>query len=176
MINSKPQSLQDLSLSEIEIQRIKSLAQKQYNTYPREIKLLALAMRAEGQTLRDISEKIGASASTISAWSKDPKLYYGDIQTKKLSDSIKRGLAHKYYSAANTFLDHALDEDKLLRARSSELMIASGTAFDKGRLCEGKSTENISHITKHIQSSEARIKELDQNIIDIEAQLKDTCS
>ena len=107
----------------------------------------AMALAEAGVKANAIARLTGLAPSTVSG------IIHGHNRWGEISDSPVAGalrseqqkiLESGYRASSALLLERALDPDKLDKASTYQLMIASKISLDASRLLAGQSTENIS--------------------------------
>ena len=138
------------------------------NRHPEELKLLAKAMRASGYTYHGIAAKLNVSAGSVHDWVN--RVEERRFEDTELTEQIKAQMSGKVYSTANHILSKVSDED-IERATLQQKATSFGIMIDKARLIEGQSTENHSMIVKEFDKASGRGEELDDEALQIEAEI-----
>lgn len=125
-------------------------------SYPEELKILAMSLKACGRTYKSIAETFGVGEGTVHGWINDTRL--DPIAVSQVSDAVKRNMASKMYVSSNSILSAISDQDV---EKASLLQKASsiGILVDKARLIEGHSTENVEMI--YTRRNEVNTRESD---------------
>ena len=123
----------------------------------------AITLRNAGYTYAEISENMGVSPATAFRLCNliPQKLTIEDIQ---LSQNVKSYLQHKTLLASNQLLSSALTDDKIDKASTYQLVMASAVMLDKHRLLAGESTSNIALVTDSIKNIDEQQDELEKQI------------
>ena len=116
---------------------------------------LAMSLEGAGYTNTEIGRKAGLAESSVrSILSRHGK--WGEIEEKPVFAALRaeqnKHLEAAFRTASAQLLARSMDEDKLAKASTYQLVIASSVAVDKARLLAGESTENIA--VHHTQSIE----------------------
>lgn len=97
----------------------------------------------------------------------------GDQQLAELSDrrivaKTKEILGGSFYMAASQLLQEATNPAKVRRLPADRAMVSAAIAFDKARLSEGLSTENLSvrGIVGHLEEKRREAEELRSQLLD----------
>jgi hypothetical protein len=126
-------------------------------------------MAEAGYQGQRISEAVGLPASSVSdiiarhgRW--------GDIADKPVFEALRRQqnqtLEAAFRAGAGQLLARAFDEDKLAKAGTYQLVVASGIAIDKARLLAGESTQNVSiHATHEVAALDKLCEMLGQALM-----------
>lgn len=120
----------------------------------------AYRMREEGQTYEEIAEffDVGIKAVKHHLWGKFPE--------DKAIDDYKKNLPKVLLGKQKVILD-SITEESIAAAPLKDKAMAFGILFDKTRLEEGKSTENIAHkYSDMIERIHAKRKS--NSVIDVE--------
>lgn len=98
----------------------------------------ACKMREEGKTYEEISEFFGTEVQTLKnhLWGKFPE--------DQAIDKFKKNLPNELRKKQKIILD-SITETSIASAPLKDKAMAFGILFDKTRLEEGKSTENVAH-------------------------------
>ena len=148
------------------------------NRHPKELKAIAVALRASGMPYTKIAFVLKVGTGTVHHWVNSPG-QLGDGRYQELAEQVKDQLANRSYLLSNTILANITDEDMKKAPLGSKVM-ASAILIDKARLLDGESTENQSIYIKksvEIKSSIAVdkkiLEELDESIALLESDLSD---
>jgi hypothetical protein len=95
---------------------------------------------------------------------------WGEVADKPVFIALRQEqnkvLEAGYRTAAGQLLARAFDEDKLAKAGTYQLVVASGIAIDKARLLAGESTQNVSvHATHEIAALDKLCEMLGQALM-----------
>lgn len=104
-------------------------------------KLMVLARLQNGESINHISVTEGISKNTISVWRDDPELV--QITNTKGIEQLKKNFSNAFYLKSATAMNY-LTPDKLQQTNAQSLAWISAVLFDKARLADGLSTENVS--------------------------------
>jgi transposase len=113
----------------------------------------ALKLRIQGNTLAEIGTIFGVSESAVCQSLKRFDAFLKDIQQGDLQayTEERKSILN---AAEMTLLRSCLQEDAIQKAPLASRVMAFGVLYDKRRLEEGKSTENLGILGKLIISSE----------------------
>ena len=138
-------------------------------TYPEEIKVFCVCMKASGYTYSEIQKIIKVARPTICAWVKNPN--YSGARAQELSEQIKRNMPDKLLISANTVLEWSLKEEKLEKAPTRDLAVAAGIFLDKRKQLQEGNTLNINITSQHLSETVTTIKETTNEVIESQAKL-----
>lgn len=116
-------------------------------------KLMIRAMLDNGASIRQVAFQEHVHYTTVRKIKLDDSLKEL-MPESKAAEMTKKALGNSFYYLADASLQKASEEERLDRMSSFQLAGIAGLAFDKGRLAEGLSTENISirGVVGHLQS------------------------
>lgn len=134
--------------------------------YSDEIRLLAMSMRDNGSSRKEIAKTLGISTSTVHAFISQSKL--DDISHSDLASKVKARMASDMILNANSLFDAAMSEEKTEKASTLQLVTAGSILVDKARLLAGESTENISVRVKHVNETDSELKSIREEIMRLE--------
>ena len=102
---------------------------------------------------------------------------WGEVAEKpvfiRLRAEQNQHLEAAFRSAAAEFLVRSMEEDKLAKASTYQLVIASSIAIDKARLLAGESTENVAHLHLHeIPALDRLAEKLGQTLLQRQSEQK----
>ncbi len=98
----------------------------------------ACEMRTDGKSYKEIAEFFGVQIETVK------NHLYGHFKEDKELEAFKNNLAEHLTKKEKAILD-SIDDDTIRSATLKDRILSYGIIFDKRRLEEGKSTENIAH-------------------------------
>lgn len=115
--------------------------------YSPQIKITAMALNASGYTVKQIAAALDVGESTITSWI--TREYPADsiefhAQTV-LSNAIGRSLSTKTKLLTNKLLHHAMQEPKLEKAGTGELIKSAALLHNMTRLESNQSTANVAY-------------------------------
>jgi transposase len=128
--------------------------EKEVSKTPKRIDVTkALKLRIQGNTLAEIGTIFGVSESAVCQSLKRFDAFLKDIQQGDLQayTEERKSILN---AAEMTLLRSCLQEDAIQKAPLASRVMAFGVLYDKRRLEEGKSTENLGILGKLIISSE----------------------
>jgi hypothetical protein len=137
---------------------------------PAEIKILAVSLFSAGYAKTEIGEICGVSDTTVGYWLRDPSLV-GNSSLRRISDKISENIASRLMVGAQTCINHALDPDKLAKARFADLIKGGEVLLKMSRLTDDKSTENVSHLHRHVDDYKEKDAEVTEGILKEEAEI-----
>lgn len=141
------------------------------NRYPLEFKLLALKLRSLGRSYQNIADTLNVkSDSTIYQWCNDSTILdnvHAMDLVNDISDSMSSGLKLK----ASTLFSKAMDDDKLAKASTLQLVTAGGIMIDKSQVLSSKPT-SIIQIEGQVETLAEQTVTIDAEIVEAEAELK----
>jgi len=128
-------------------------------------KLSILALTRLGLTTREIAFKEKVSERTIEYIKADEKLNLL-LDNNKAMETTKRTLGNNFYLLADSALTRAQDPEKLDNMNAYQLAGIAALSYDKARLAEGLSTENISirGMVSHIQEEKNNLTALRERL------------
>jgi hypothetical protein len=100
------------------------------------------ALLDAGAPISSICRKQGVTRAQVKEIAESVLL--SELSDGKLTSKTKEMLGANFYRGADIMLQEALRPEKVRRLNGKDAMIAAAVAFDKGRLSEGLSTENLS--------------------------------
>ncbi len=147
--------------------------------YSDDVKVKALALHRLGKSQEYICKALDVhSRGTIWNW-----VNLHDVDEYAVSavcDQIRNQESKRLQIAADRMLSAAMTDEKIEKASLSQLMVGYGIAYDKRRLSDGESTENISvmfnkasEIAGTKDSSTSELAALQSEIDDLESQILD---
>lgn len=164
---SKDVQLEDETVREI-VKRSRVLY-KELRRWPDEIKVLAIVLRTSGYTISHISAILGVSETCIVDWSKRPT--FDSVSLQEVSQGIKDSLAPKLIMNANLCFEMAMNDDKLKKASTLQLVTAASIMVDKARLLSNESTENIAVYHKRITDTVRKRDDLGKSVLEQEVEM-----
>lgn len=137
---------------------------KNHPTYTTGRKLWALELIKSGMPYSRVQAETGISTGHLVRLTKDERLM--DLTNDKVMERTKRSLASNFYWLADKASAKAGEEDRINKMSSFQLAGISGLAYDKARLADGLSTENISirGMIDHIKGERDKVREMRESL------------
>lgn len=128
-------------------------------------KLAILSLVRMGLTTKEIAFKEKVSPRTVGYIKADQHLNLL-LENNKAMDITKKSLGNNFYLLADSAVTRAQDPEKLENMSAFQLAGIAGLAYDKARLAEGLSTENISirGMVSHIQEEKNNLTALRERL------------
>ena len=144
-----------------------------YSTkYSDEIKIQALALRANNLSYPKISDLTGVPQGTLFQWCKyDTFSDEFNDAVSEVAEKINKGFKDRLIANANRSFISAMSEEKMEKASYWDLVRGGATMIDKARLLGGESTENVAHLSKKVVESKGKDSNLDADITKIDAEI-----
>ena len=135
-----------------------------------EIKRLAKALYSVGYSTSTISNHLGLSNGMVHTWVNG---FSGDdVEVSEIAEKIKRNMSDRLMMMANIVLAKSMDEDKLKKASTLQLVTSSGILLEKHRLFAGESTANISLNVRKVDDLNDKIGDADLEIARLTQELQ----
>lgn len=135
------------------------------NNYPLTTgkKLIVLAMLDAGVSVRDIELKERISSHSIRKIRDDARLREVASGSESM-EQVRKSIGNSFYYLADVSLQKASQESRLNKMNSYQLTGIASLAYDKARLADGLSTENISirGVVGHIQNEVGTLRKMRQ--------------
>jgi hypothetical protein len=114
----------------------------------------ALKLRVRGNTFEEIASVLGCSKQGVEQALDKFKDYLSDVVQEGQLQAYNEERRAILSAAEAKLLRSVVDEDAIQKAPLASRVMAFGVLYDKRRLEEGKSTENVSVLGKLILSAE----------------------
>ncbi len=136
---------------------------RQYLTTGKKIKVRAMVKARMAKGLICELEKI--SSDQYESIMDDPAL---DIMDGTISDETKKMLGSSFLQLSDLALQHATRPEKLEKMNAFQNTIIAATAYDKFRLSENLSTQNISvqGIVAHLQNEKEELRKARETLLE----------
>tara|TARA_Y100001951_G_scaffold54816_1_gene43500 strand:- start:27 stop:563 length:537 start_codon:yes stop_codon:yes gene_type:complete len=153
-----------------------TLNRKAGNFYPKSIKITCLAYYSLGYTMDTISKNLSIPKSTIHGWVHGSLNQEGSEDRdviRSCAEQLNEQLQSTLTITANRLFVQAMDQDKIDRSSTKDLIISASVALDKARLLAGASTENHSHfhwsrnkkdVSKEVDKDEELLRQIKTDI------------
>ena len=141
--------------------------------YSQTHKLTAVGLRAQGLTYSAIAQEMGCPLSAVYAMCNSIPTDIEDFETTNFQKLLKGYMSDQYSRVSATLLNRAMDDDKLDKASTYQLVMASAVATDKSRLLQDQSTSNISLLSAHINKLSDQEASIDAELRALESELGD---
>jgi len=147
------------------------------NTEPKynrsnEIKILALTLYSTGYSMQQIADTCNVSKASVHSWIHNCENLLDNDSLFEVSDQLKENLSKKLYINANKSFVSAMDDNKIEKSSTLQLVTAGSIMIDKARLLDGQSTENVAHLYKRSEKAKSKVEALNNEIEELERQLK----
>ena len=144
--------------------------QENVRRYPPELKIMALALRINGKTYKEIMKILGVkSESTIYDWIRDQE---NDTATaNEMANNIKDNIGNKLLINAATTLN-SIDDRQLQGASLSQKGVFTGIMLDKYHQLQDRNTFNRETVTIQISRSKDKEQTLQEQLDSLENELE----
>lgn len=125
-------------------------------------KLFVLELLRAGLSHSQVAKQAGVGMATVSEIKHDERLR--DVVDDGVAERTRKALGKVFYDLADRAATKAGREDKLEAASAYQLAGIAGLSFDKARLHDGLSTENVSlrGVVEHHKDELGRVQQLRQ--------------
>jgi hypothetical protein len=117
-----------------------------------------------GYTHQQAAKQCGMNSGTVSRLMKDERL--NDLIDDGVAERTKKALGRGFYDLADRAVARASEDARLDKASAYQLAGIAGLSFDKARLHDGLSTENVSlrGVVEHHKDELGKVRQLREAI------------
>lgn len=162
---------------ELKEKALQNLENPRYNAaygtkYPFDVKVQCIALRTAGLSYQKIEDLTNVPLATVHAWctyeALDPDIVEA---SNEVAGKLKESLRDRLMLNAEAFFARSMDDEKVDRASTWDLVRSGAVMIDKARLISGESTSNVAMAYKSLDRSQDKRKQVSQEIAKIESEI-----
>lgn len=129
-------------------------------------RVLVFAKLQSGHKIPRIMKEERMTRAQVLEIERDQSL--AELSDRRITAKTKEILGSRFYMAASQLLEEATSPAKVRRLPADRAMVSAAIAFDKARLSEGLSTENLSvrGVVGHLEERRREAEELRSQLLD----------